>query len=174
MKRIKPIAIIILLMMVALNVTSIYAGDSIKSLILESTNISEGEIEANQDIKLVFNKNVVNIVIKEDNIKCFTLYDGDTIIPIDVVMGDDQVDREIRRDVIIKPKVNLEKGKTYKLVIDKNFSAKSGVKLGKNKELDFKLRSINESVQYLVLFTTLIVLTLIYFIVKSKTYVDKA
>ena len=99
---------------------------------LESSSIPDGstDVPLDEDIILNFNKNVVNFTVKENNMTCFALKDSKgTNIPITVIMGDDQIDRDIRRIITIHPS-SLSEGETYALTISRKLQAKSGATLG--------------------------------------------
>ncbi len=111
-------------------------------LYLESSNPSQDEknISTNlEEIKLVFSKNVVNMKVKDNNLKCFKLYDKDgNEIPIEVVMADDQIEREKRHDIILKIKKELEEGMTYTIEVSQNLQAKNGKTLDEPLEMQFR------------------------------------
>jgi hypothetical protein len=107
-----------------------------------SSSIPNGseDVETDTDIVLLFNKNVVNITVRENNMKCFTLKDsGGKEIPVEIIMGDDQVEptQEVKRTVTVKPKSDLSSGETYLLKISKDLQAKNGSYLGKDTYISF-------------------------------------
>ncbi len=107
-----------------------------------SSSIPNGaeDVETDTDIVLLFNKNVVNITVRENNMKCFKLKDsGGRGIPVDIIMGDDQVEptQEVKRTVTVKPKSDLSSGETYLLIISKDLQAKNGSYLGKDTYISF-------------------------------------
>ncbi len=115
-------------------------GGKNKPLDLESSSIVNGEqnISLNPEIVLNFNKNVVHFTVKENNKKCFSMMDDNgKNVPIDVIMGDDQVDPSIKRIVTIKPKSSLEPLTGYLLKIGAGITSKSGVSLGKDIYISF-------------------------------------
>lgn len=87
-------------------------------------------VSTTADINLTFNKNVVNLTVKDNNMKCFSLSANGSYIPIQVNMPDDQVDFEHRRDISIDPLQDLKPGTIYRLVISGQLQAKNGMTLG--------------------------------------------
>lgn len=98
---------------------------------LVSSSVPDGstDVDIDEDIILNFNKNVVNFTVKENNMKCFSMVDskGNSVV-LTVIMGDDQVDRDIRRIITIHPD-SLKEGETYTLTISKNLQAKNGLSM---------------------------------------------
>ena len=92
---------------------------------LTYSSVQNGQTNVSVDaaIDLVFSNNVVHFSIAENNKNCFVLQD-ETGMPtsIAVVMGDDQVDPSIRRNIGIVPESSLEQGVKYTLIISKSFS----------------------------------------------------
>ena len=90
------------------------------------------------EIELFFSKNVVNMMIHDNNKKCFSLFNEDEeIIPIEIQMADDQIDREKRNIIKIIAQKPLEPAKAYKMIISPELESKSGIKLGKQIEINF-------------------------------------
>lgn len=143
MKKIIRIGFLMVLMMSMLQVNA-FAGDGNggggSALKLESSiPADQGKIGVDESIKLKLSNNVVNMKVAENNKTCFKLVDADgNEIPIKVIMGDDQVDKDIKNDIEIAPVEPLEEGQTYKLIIDGNLEAKNGSKLKDEKILTFK------------------------------------
>ncbi len=115
---------------------AVFAGDGDGSgggkgvpLQLSSSQPASGQqgVSLRPDIKLTFNKNVVNMSVKSNNMGCFSLVSSDgAIIPIKVTMGDDQINPEIKNDVTLKPTGDLQPGQTYVVKISSALKAKSG------------------------------------------------
>ena len=115
-------------------------GGKDKPLALESASIANGaqNVSLTPEIVLNFNKNVVHFTVRDNNMNCFSMTDSKgNSVPIDVIMGDDQVDPSIKRIVTIKPKSSLEPGETYLLKIGKDITSKSGVSLGRDTYISF-------------------------------------
>lgn len=108
-------------------------------LALTSSNPANGQnnVPVTTDINLTFNKNVVNLAVKDNNMKCFSLSGNGISVPIQVVMPDDQVDFEHRRNIDINPLQNLKPGTVYKLVISGQMQAKNGLTLGSPVTISF-------------------------------------
>lgn len=92
------------------------------------------------DIQLHFNKNVIYLLIRESNKKCFSLSAKDgTKVPIEVIMADDQTPEgfEKRRDISVRPLEKLEPGTAYVLKVSPDLQAKNGMSLGSEAEVNF-------------------------------------
>lgn len=90
-------------------------------------------------ISLEFNKNVVNMKVKECNQKSFKLFDeAGKIIPLEIIMADDQLYREKRREIKIKPVAELAPDIYYTLVIHSSLMSKSGEMLNEPVYITFK------------------------------------
>ena len=99
---------------------------------LAESSVPDGSTNVPTDvtITLTFNKNVVTFTVKDNNMTCFSLADSrGTNVPVTVLMGDDQVDPDIKRIVNIQPS-SLSEGESYTLTISGRLTAKSGAVLG--------------------------------------------
>ena len=115
-------------------------GGKDKPLVLDSSSVPNGSenVSPDAEIVLTFTKNVVHFTVRENNMKCFSMTDSKgNNVPIDVIMGDDQVDPSIKRIVTIKPKSPLTPGETYLLKIGGGVTSKSGVSIGKDTYISF-------------------------------------
>ncbi len=115
-------------------------GGKDKPLALETSSIANGaqNVSLKPEIVLNFNKNVVHFTVRDNNMKCFSMTDeGGGNVPVNVIMGDDQVDPSIKRIVTVTPKSSLEPGTVYLLKISKNLTSKSEVTLGKDLYISF-------------------------------------
>ncbi|MDV3426636.1 MAG: hypothetical protein LIR50_05535 [Bacillota bacterium] len=94
--------------------------------------------------KFQFDKSVVNMLIWENNSKCFSLYTGSENVPIVVSKVDDTVSFDMRQTIFMHPKKSLEPGKTYYIKISPKLLAKNlnstlgGSTNGKGVTLSFK------------------------------------
>lgn len=96
------------------------------------------DVALSAEIKLTFNKNVINMSVKDNNRKCFALYSAaGAAIPIEVKMADDQMEPEKKRDVILSPLQDLQPGTTYIVKVAPELQAKNGVTLGKQITISF-------------------------------------
>lgn len=139
MKKLIRVGVLMLLMasMLQINVFAHGGNGGGKNKLKLETTIPEnkGKIGVSDSIKLKFSNNVVNMKVAENNKACFKLIDSDgNNIDIKVVMGDDQVKKDIKNDIEIVPVKHLEEGQTYKLIIDGRLMAKNGMEL-KNEEI---------------------------------------
>lgn len=82
-------------------------------------------------VHLEFNKNVVHISVRQNNMTRFALYDerGERH-PLEVIMGDEQVDPSVKRLVDLQA-TGLQPG-AYVLVIEKGLTAKNGTELDRD------------------------------------------
>ncbi|MGI6128865.1 MAG: Ig-like domain-containing protein [bacterium] len=118
-------------------------GGKGNALSLAESSPADGEqdIPVAIEIKLVFNKNIVHMTVHDENKQCFSLYTADGIaVPIEVIMADDQMEPEKRRDVILKPQKELAPGTTYKVRVAPTLRSKSGVTLGTETVVTFTTR----------------------------------
>lgn len=123
-------------------------GGKDKPLELASSSIANGaeDVSRNPEIVLTFNKNVVNFTVKDNNKKCFSMTDEDgNNVPINVIMGDDQVDPSIKRIITITPRSPLTLGTTYLLKIGGGITSKSGVSIGKDSYIAFTVEGTKPS-----------------------------
>lgn len=91
----------------------------------------EQDVPLAGEIKLSFNKNVVHMTVCDDNKQCFALYAEDaTAVPLEVIMADDQMEPEKRRDIVLKPQQELAPGTSYTVKIAPALRAKNGTTLG--------------------------------------------
>lgn len=106
---------------------------------LASSSPADGaqNVALDTQIKLVFNKNVVNMTVKENNLRCFTLYAGNVVVSTEVRMPDDQIFPELKREVILAPRSGLQAGTDYTVLIAKSLQAKSGAVLGQDVKIRF-------------------------------------
>lgn len=114
-------------------------GKSIAFQLVESTptNLSK-DVKLNTEIKLLFNKNVVNMTVKENNSKCIKLLDANNnVVAAELILLDDQIEPDRKREIIIKPINLLNENTTYKIEISSNLQAKNGSLLGNTVEIIF-------------------------------------
>lgn len=84
------------------------------------------DVAPNAQIKLSFNKNVVNMSIQANNRKCFSITQGQNNVAFDIVMADDQVQPEGKRDIILVPKTSLLPGTSYTITVAPGLQGKNG------------------------------------------------
>lgn len=92
-----------------------------------------------QYIKIAFSKNVAYMTVRDSNMKCFSLWSDGEMIPSEIIIADDQIEREKRSDVLIKPLQPLKAGATIQVEIAPEFQSKSGVTLGKKAIITFTM-----------------------------------
>jgi LPXTG-motif cell wall-anchored protein len=89
-------------------------------------------------ITMTFSKNVVNMTVIDNNLKCFSLYTtAGTMIPIDVIMADDQIEPENKNDVSLKPLQELKHDTAYTVKVSSALKSKSGVTLADDLTITF-------------------------------------
>jgi|GEM_PF-1535336 len=124
-------------------------GGGDNPLTLESVD-TESDINAlrvDEVIYLNFSNNVVNLSVKENNMTCFAMtYDDGSPADFVAFFGDDQVDRDIRNTIEIRPADTWQAGATYHLTIKKDLTSKNGSSLGKDKEIVFTIADAEEGV----------------------------
>lgn len=103
-------------------------GGQNQPLALLTSTPADGAQNAARDtqIKLSFNKNVVNMSVAANNRKCFSITQGQNNVAFDVVMADDQVQPEGKRDIILVPRSPLLPGTRYTVNISSGLLAKNG------------------------------------------------
>lgn len=110
-------------------------------LYLTANYPEDGEQKVATDlmINLEFNKNVVNMKVKERNQKSFKMFDeAGKIISLEIIMADDQLYREKRREIKIKPVAELAPDRYYTLVIHSSLMSKNGEMLNEPIYITFK------------------------------------
>jgi hypothetical protein len=96
------------------------------------------DVETDSNIKLIFNKNVVNFSVKENNLKCISLKNEDgQVVPSELIFPDDQVEPDKKREVYIDPVENLNENTTYTVEIYSDMLAKNGSTLGETVYVSF-------------------------------------
>ncbi len=116
-------------------------GGQNNPLAIESCVPADGAIGVTnlEYVKIVFTKNIAYMTIREANKKCFSLWSGSQKIPAEIVIADDQIEREKRNDVLVKPLQPLKPGATYRVEIAPELQSKSGVFLGQKVAVSFTM-----------------------------------
>lgn len=100
------------------------------SLVASNPYDGQEDVPINVLITMTYSKNVVNMTVSENNLKCFSLYGADgSMVPIDVIMADDQVEPEKKNDVSLKPLQDLKHNTAYTVKVSSALKSKSGVTL---------------------------------------------
>jgi len=108
-------------------------GGSNIPLGLASSTPADGQtgVALQPEIKLTFNKNVINLAIRDANKNCIALVSVvGSNVPIEVIMADDQLYPEEKRNISVKPLQALQPGTAYTLKISPQLQAKNGTSLG--------------------------------------------
>lgn len=90
-----------------------------------------------EQIKVTFSKNIAYLTVRENNRGCFSLRAEQEPVPVDIIIADDQIERDKRNEVVIKPQQQLRPGTVYSLKIAPQLESKSGVTLGQEIILTF-------------------------------------
>lgn len=107
---------------------------------LSASSVADGasNVGVETSIKLDFTKNVVNLLVKDNNMTCFSVTDSKgNQVSIVVSMGDDQVDRDVRNTIYVSPDQKWPAGETLTLTISGNLMAKNGNSMGTSRTLRF-------------------------------------
>lgn len=163
----KLVVLLMMVMVLGMSSMAVVAGDGngggdAKLEITDASTVVDGQtsVAVDEEIKLVFSNNVVNMKVKDNNMACFTMTDGSgTDIAIEVVMGDDQIDKDIKNDVIIKPSSALKAGESYTITVNEAMVAKNGSALGKEKTITFETATSGTSITVIVIVAVVVVVT---------------
>ncbi len=116
-------------------------GGSGDPLALVSVTPEDGAVDVAQpvEIKLVFSKNVVHMSVHDANAQKFNLTDADGVmVPLEVVMADDQIEPEKREEVILIPKEELTPDTVYTITVAAGLESKSNTVLEQDLKLTFR------------------------------------
>jgi methionine-rich copper-binding protein CopC len=141
----KGLIIILALLCSIILALPVQAGDGSgggrkQPLVLVSSSPTDGQkdVALPAEIKMTFSKNVAYMTVRDNNSKCFAMYSQEgKEIPIEVMIADDQIEFDKRRDIVVKPLQELQAGVTYIVKVAPQLESKSGVNLGKETTLSF-------------------------------------
>lgn len=141
----RPSLILVISLVVVLAIWTISAvaqGSGKNPLVMEGLRMTDELNEEGQRmivIEFTFSKNVVNMVVSENNSKCFKVInkEGGNEVPLEVEMADDQIEREKRNNINLIIKNGIEPLKTYQIIVSPELESKSGEKLGEELVLEF-------------------------------------
>lgn len=110
-------------------------------LALVASDPEDGATDVMQpvEIRLVFNKNVVHMSVRDANMEKFkmTAPDG-TLVPLEIRMADDQIEPEKREEVYLIPQEQLLPDTVYTITIAGGLESKSNAVLGQDINLSFR------------------------------------
>ena len=90
------------------------------------------------DITLTFNKNVINMTVKDNNKECLSLQSANGVmVAIEVIMADEQIEPEKKRVIVLRPIRELLPGTQYTVKISPKLQAKNGTTLDKETKVSF-------------------------------------
>ena len=125
-------------------------GNSSQSdaLTLTSSNPVNGQNDfpvAGQ-LKFVFSNNVVNMSVKDANLKCFSLkLKNGTLVSIKVNMADDQMAPDKKREITVVPSKSLLPNTEYTIKISSKLASKNGTVLGKEISIKFTTAALKKA-----------------------------
>ncbi|MEL7647545.1 MAG: Ig-like domain-containing protein [Sedimentibacter sp.] len=107
---------------------------------------SSKDVPADVTITLLFNKNVVNFSVKDNNLNCIFLKDSNNqIVEANLIFPDDQVEPDKKREIYIDPLSDLKENTTYTVEISADMLAKNGSTLGEPSYVSFTTQGTHES-----------------------------
>lgn len=139
----KKFGIIVMVMMLLMS-TMVFAD----GLTLVSASLENGTKDVSVEPEFIFDfsNNVVNMTVKDNNMTMFELIDEEgELVPLLVEMGDDQVDREIRNTIIVRPESPLMEGSIYSLTIKQDLMSKNQNTLGEDIVIHFTTEGEKEA-----------------------------
>lgn len=115
-----------------------YAGDNPLTILSSVPLDHSTNVELGTDITVEFSNNVVNMSVKDTNMSAFSLKDGNgNDVDFEVIMADDQIDREKRAFITIHPVSPLSERTEYILTISGDLTSKNGNSLGTDQTIQF-------------------------------------
>ena len=117
-------------------------GGKGETVSVDKTSVEEGGTAApDEEIILTFTNNVVNAKVRDKNAGLISLVNeaGD-LVEIDVILADDQVEPDLKREIKVVPKTPLEAGK-YALTAHAGITAKNGSEMAEDFVLTFTVAS---------------------------------
>lgn len=168
--------LVMLVVAMMMSAVAVNAGDGDGSgkskLKLESSVPESGTsgVALDEAIKLKFSNNVVNMKVSDNNMTCFTLLDSKgNEVAIEVLMGDDQVNQDIKNDVVIKPVNVLAKNESYQLIVSGQMMAKNGTLMEDDSVIEFDTNASGGSTLiYVVIAAIVIVLVAVFVFARKK------
>jgi LPXTG-motif cell wall-anchored protein len=80
---------------------------------------------------------VAHLIVRDANLTAVTLWNGDSQVPAEVSMADDQLEPDLRNFMTITPASALDEGTSYTIKIEPIITSKSGDVLEAPLELSF-------------------------------------
>lgn len=147
--------IMVLLICIFTNLTLVYGeegqnnnGDGNSKALYLVKSIPENstkDVELDAQIKLLFNKNVVNFSVKDNNSQCFSIVDANNqVIPIDIIFPDDQIEPDKKREITLITKESFKENMTYTVKISSKLMAKNGNSLDENISFSFTTLALSK------------------------------
>jgi len=136
------LAVLLVAVLATWTISAVAQSSGKNPLVLEGFRMTDDLNEEGQRtviIEFTFSKNVVNMVVSDNNSKCFEVIDKEdgSEVPLEVEMADDQIEREKRNNINLIIKDGIESLKTYQVIVSPELESKSGEKLGEELVLEF-------------------------------------
>ena len=115
-------------------------GGNIGFITLNDSTIRDGDIDVELSPRIVFyfSNNVIAFQVRDKNSQSFTLADDAcNAVEINVILADEQLERELRRYIGVEPVNPLQPGRSYTLTIDADLEANNGNTLGQDITITF-------------------------------------
>ncbi|WKY48724.1 Ig-like domain-containing protein [Eubacteriaceae bacterium ES3] len=114
-------------------------GGSGQPLTIVASTPADGATDVAIDdvITLEFSKNVAYLTVRDDNLTAVSIYNGETLVPAEVTMADDQLEPDLRNFMTITPSEPLEEATTYTIKVEPIVTSKSGDVLESAVEINF-------------------------------------
>lgn len=116
------------------------------SLTLRESSIASGEenVPVDADIRLTFSNNVITDVVRENNLKCFTLESSKKeAVEIDVIMAEPDDNSDKKREIVVRPRRPLQSNTVYVLTISERLQGGNKKTLGTDKVITFTTGEAN-------------------------------
>ncbi len=129
-----------LIAVVLLMTGPVMAGAGDNQVTLDKVEVSADleNVDPGENVVLHFTSNVVNMKVKNHNMECFSVKDeAGNDVAFNVLMGDDQVDRDVRRIIEIQPVDVWQEGTSYEILISKELKGKNGTAFGEDQIVSF-------------------------------------
>lgn len=134
----RVVGVIILMTLLMMSVFPVMAKNQLQIDTVEVNKDLEN-VGVSETVFINFSNNVVNLSVRDHNMSCFSMVDEDgNEVDFIVFMGDDQVDRDIKRIVEIRPESQWVPGTIYTITISGEMMAKNETALSEDATITFK------------------------------------
>lgn len=95
---------------------------------------------------LEFSNNVVNMKVKDKNMKCFDIVDEEgNSVDFEVSMADDRIESEKKNIIVLSLGEGLKEGQSYKVKISSDLVAKNGNAIGEDLEINITTEASSDT-----------------------------